>query len=29
VVHGSQINLKITQQGDLELAEFYLRQRAR
>jgi 2-C-methyl-D-erythritol 4-phosphate cytidylyltransferase len=29
VVHGSQINLKITQPGDLELAEFYLRQRAR
>ncbi|HMD78300.1 MAG TPA: 2-C-methyl-D-erythritol 4-phosphate cytidylyltransferase [Terracidiphilus sp.] len=29
VVHGSQINLKITQQGDLELAEFYLRQHAR
>jgi 2-C-methyl-D-erythritol 4-phosphate cytidylyltransferase len=29
VVHGSQINLKITQAGDLELAEFYLRQRAR
>ena len=29
VVHGSQVNLKITQQGDLELAEFYLRQRAR
>jgi 2-C-methyl-D-erythritol 4-phosphate cytidylyltransferase len=28
VVHGSQVNLKITQQGDLELAEFYLRQRA-
>jgi len=25
VVHGSQVNLKITQQGDLELAEFYLR----
>jgi 2-C-methyl-D-erythritol 4-phosphate cytidylyltransferase len=29
VVHGSQVNLKITQAGDLELAEFYLRQRAR
>ena len=29
VVHGSQVNLKITQSGDLELAEFYLRQRAR
>ncbi len=29
VVPGSQVNLKITQQGDLELAEFYLRQRAR
>jgi 2-C-methyl-D-erythritol 4-phosphate cytidylyltransferase len=29
VVHGSQINLKITQPGDLELAEFYLRQRTR
>jgi 2-C-methyl-D-erythritol 4-phosphate cytidylyltransferase len=29
VVHGSQINLKITQAGDMELAEFYLRQRAR
>ena len=29
VVHGSQINLKITQPGDLELAEFYLHQRAR
>jgi 2-C-methyl-D-erythritol 4-phosphate cytidylyltransferase len=27
VVHGSQINLKITQPGDLELAEFYLHQR--
>jgi 2-C-methyl-D-erythritol 4-phosphate cytidylyltransferase len=27
VVHGSQVNLKITQPGDLELAEFYLRQR--
>jgi len=27
VVHGSQVNLKITQQSDLELAEFYLRQR--
>ena len=29
VVHGAQVNLKITQPGDLELAEFYLRQRAR
>ena len=29
VVHGSQVNLKITQAGDLELAEFYLRQRLR
>jgi len=29
VVHGSQVNLKITQPGDLELAEFYLRQRPR
>ena len=29
VVHGSQVNLNITQPGDLELAEFYLRQRAR
>ena len=29
VVHGSQVNLKITQPSDLELAEFYLRQRAR
>ena len=29
VVHGSQVNLKITQSGDLELAEFYLRRRAR
>jgi 2-C-methyl-D-erythritol 4-phosphate cytidylyltransferase len=28
VVHGSQVNLKITQPGDLELAEFYLRKRA-
>jgi 2-C-methyl-D-erythritol 4-phosphate cytidylyltransferase len=28
VVHGSQVNLKITQPGDLELAEFYLRQRS-
>ena len=27
VVHGSQVNLKITQPGDLELAEFYLRQK--
>ena len=26
VVHGSQVNLKITQPGDLELAEFYLHQ---
>ncbi len=26
VVHGSQVNLKITQPGDLELAEFYLKQ---
>ena len=26
VVHGSQVNLKITQAGHLELAEFYLRQ---
>ncbi|MGA8041821.1 MAG: 2-C-methyl-D-erythritol 4-phosphate cytidylyltransferase [Terracidiphilus sp.] len=26
VVPGSQVNLKITQPGDLELAEFYLRQ---
>jgi len=26
-VHGSQVNLKITQPGDLELAEFFLRQR--
>jgi 2-C-methyl-D-erythritol 4-phosphate cytidylyltransferase len=26
VVHGSPINLKITQPGDLELAEFYLKQ---
>jgi 2-C-methyl-D-erythritol 4-phosphate cytidylyltransferase len=26
VVHGSQVNLKITQPGDIELAEFYLRQ---
>ncbi len=25
VVHGSAVNLKITQPGDLELAEFYLR----
>ncbi len=29
VVPGSQVNLKITQAGDLALAEFYLRQRAR
>ena len=29
VVHGSAVNLKITQPGDLELAEFYLRQLAR
>jgi 2-C-methyl-D-erythritol 4-phosphate cytidylyltransferase len=29
VVPGSQVNLKITQPGDLELAEFYLRQRSR
>ena len=29
VVPGSQVNLKITQPGDLELAEFYLLQRAR
>ena len=29
VVHGSAVNLKITQSGDLALAEFYLRQRAR
>jgi 2-C-methyl-D-erythritol 4-phosphate cytidylyltransferase len=29
VVHGSAVNLKITQPGDLALAEFYLRQRAR
>ncbi len=29
VVHGSAVNLKITQPGDLELAEFYLRQRQR
>src|SRR3984957_12581974 len=28
VVHGSQVNLKITQPGDLELAEFYMRQRS-
>jgi 2-C-methyl-D-erythritol 4-phosphate cytidylyltransferase len=27
VVPGSQVNLKITQPGDLELAEFYLKQR--
>jgi 2-C-methyl-D-erythritol 4-phosphate cytidylyltransferase len=27
VVPGSQVNLKITQPGDLELAEFYLHQR--
>jgi 2-C-methyl-D-erythritol 4-phosphate cytidylyltransferase len=29
VVHGSQVNLKITQPGDLELAEFYLSRRPR
>ena len=29
VVHGSPVNLKITQPGDLELAEFYLRKRTR
>jgi 2-C-methyl-D-erythritol 4-phosphate cytidylyltransferase len=29
VVPGSPVNLKITQPGDLEIAEFYLRQRAR
>jgi 2-C-methyl-D-erythritol 4-phosphate cytidylyltransferase len=29
VVPGSQVNLKITQPGDLELAEFYLAQRKR
>jgi 2-C-methyl-D-erythritol 4-phosphate cytidylyltransferase len=29
VVPGTQVNLKITQPGDLALAEFYLRQRAR
>lgn len=29
VVHGSQVNLKITQPGDLELAEFYLHQHTR
>jgi len=29
VVPGSQVNLKITQPGDLELAEFYLRRRTR
>ncbi len=29
VVPGSQVNLKITQPGDMELAEFYLRQRSR
>lgn len=29
VVPGSPVNLKITQPGDLELAEFYLRQRSR
>jgi 2-C-methyl-D-erythritol 4-phosphate cytidylyltransferase len=28
VVAGSSSNLKITQPGDLELAEFYLRRRA-
>jgi 2-C-methyl-D-erythritol 4-phosphate cytidylyltransferase len=29
VVPGSQVNLKITQPGDLELAEFYLHHRPR
>jgi 2-C-methyl-D-erythritol 4-phosphate cytidylyltransferase len=29
VVPGSQVNLKITQPGDLELAEFYLQQQRR
>jgi 2-C-methyl-D-erythritol 4-phosphate cytidylyltransferase len=29
VVPGSQVNLKITQPGDLELAEFYLQRRTR
>lgn len=29
VVAGSPVNLKITQPGDLELAEFYLQQRSR
>jgi 2-C-methyl-D-erythritol 4-phosphate cytidylyltransferase len=29
VVPGSQVNLKITQPGDLELAEFYLKQKGR
>lgn len=29
VVHGSQVNLKITQPGDLELAEFYLHRQTR
>ena len=29
VVHGSQVNLKITQPGDLELTEFYLTRRPR
>lgn len=29
VVPGSPVNLKITQPGDLELAEFYLKQRGR
>jgi 2-C-methyl-D-erythritol 4-phosphate cytidylyltransferase len=29
VVPGSHVNLKITQPGDLELAEFYLHQRGR
>jgi len=28
VVYGSPVNLKITQPGDLELAEFYLSRRA-
>jgi 2-C-methyl-D-erythritol 4-phosphate cytidylyltransferase len=29
VVPGSQVNLKITQPGDIELAEFYLRRRSK
>jgi len=29
VVHGSPVNLKITQPGDLELAEFYLKRSGR